>query len=127
MLAYQPSASLDIQLFLPDIIHSVTLLVGAGPVLMRQSTYALLVNALHSLASTQPTGEMDGPVLVELLAMAQEAAMLENFKLVKVGNELLPMPKEGDPLNAVEAVAGLLSKVVIAAAPSIGELISRLG
>lgn len=46
--------------------------------------------------------------------------MLDHFRLVKVANELGGSAKEGDTLNAVEALSKLLGRVIVAAAPSIG-------
>lgn len=92
---------------------------------MRQTTYALFVNSLHALASAPPTGETDGPALIELLAEAQEPTMIGHFRLMKSGNELAGSTKEGNPLESVEALAKILARIIVAAAPSIGESASE--
>lgn len=123
MLAYQPQSYLESQLFLPEIWHSLTLLVGSGSVEVRQTTYGLLINTLHSLASTPPTGDMDGPALNDLLVQAQSAKMLRHFGLAQSGQELVGVAQDGGDLatlDAVQALAGFLSEVVDAAAPTLG-------
>jgi hypothetical protein len=59
ILSFSPTASLDAQLFLPELSHIITLLLGSGPLLMRQTVYGILVNVLQSLATSPASGEMD--------------------------------------------------------------------
>lgn len=118
MLAFDPSAAVDAQLFLPETLHVLTMLVGVGPLLVRQTVYGLLINTLRTLASASPSGEMDGGALVDLLGRAQEADMMANFGL----GRNMDSPKEAEgQLVHVRELASFLGEVLDAAAVSMGE------
>ncbi|KAL7420982.1 Ras GTPase activating protein ira2 [Cryptotrichosporon argae] len=127
-LAFSPSTSLEVQLFLPEIVHTITLLLGAGPVLVRQAVYGLLVNVVQSLASTGASGDMDGAMLAHLVQRAQSAEMAAAFGLAQSSGSLelsgLPPPVSGkdEPgvalLDAVALVTRFLGEAIAAGAVS---------
>lgn len=127
MLSFSPHESLDTALFLPEIFHVLTLLAGAGPLLMRQTIYGLFVNTIHSLASSSPVGEMDGTALQQALDKSQSDQIVACFDLVEIGGsmEMAPVISERDELDAsvlehVGVLACFLGKILVAAAPNIG-------
>ena len=126
VLAFNPETPLDTQLFLPELFHVVTLLLGAGPSLMRQTIYGLFVNVIQSLASTPTSGEMDGLALQQLLKRAQSAGTLDAFGLVQSSDSIDltggPQKAEVDVgmLGHLEEVTKLLGEVLNSGAVSTG-------
>lgn len=124
-LSFNPTAALDAQLFLPDLFHIITLLVGYGPVLMRQTIYGLTVNTVQSLATSRATGDMDTLALQRLLEKVQSKEVAGNFGLVMVGGSFEPIHVEDDVfLSKIEDVTKLLGEVLIAGAVSFGQYIT---
>ncbi|WVQ63868.1 uncharacterized protein L199_002024 [Kwoniella botswanensis] len=125
ILGFNPSSSLDTQLFLPEIFHIITLLLGAGPVLMRQTIYGLLVNVIQSLASNPTSGDMDASTLQLLLKRIQQPRIMAAFGLTQGQGSIelsgLPMKDETDLqlLERVEEVSRFLGEVLAAGAISI--------
>ncbi|WRT69099.1 uncharacterized protein IL334_006083 [Kwoniella shivajii] len=125
ILGFNPSSALDTQLFLPEIFHIITLLLGAGPVLMRQTTYGLLVNTIQSLASNPSSGNMDASALQHLLGRVQRPQIMAAFGLTQgQGNiELsgLTIKNETDIhlLERIEEISRFLGEVLTAGAISI--------
>ncbi|KIR99934.1 neurofibromin 1 [Cryptococcus deuterogattii 2001/935-1] len=124
-LGFNPTTALDAQLFLPEIFHVVTLLLGAGPVIMRQTVYGLLVGIIHSLAFNATVGEMDGEALAVLLRRVQEPEMMASFG-VTLGQgdlELSGLPKKDETdvhsLDHVKEVSKFLGEVLVAGAVSV--------
>jgi neurofibromin 1 len=129
LLAFEPSDSLGTRLYLPELIHIITLLVGSGSVTMRAMLYKLSVNMLQSLSSMKATEEMDGTYLLQALGKIQSEEVTRSFGLVKVGNVLEGIndgPSEHGEVDAalldrVENIAGFLGDVLAAAAPDTGK------
>ena len=130
-LAFNPQSSLDTQLFLPDLFHTIILLLGTGPLLMRQTVYGLLLNLLLSLASSPLTGEMDGPTLQHLLMRIQDPDMITAFGLVEISGSLElagGQQSEADVghLAYIEEMAKFFGQVIEAGAVSIGRSVEGL-
>lgn len=126
-LSFNPTAALDAQLFLPELLHVITLLMGTGPLLLRQTVYGLAVNTVQSLASSTASGDMDPSTLQRLLKKIQTKEVVAYFGLAMNGNsfELVKGEDEGFLVN-VEEVTRFLGEVLIAGAVSMGELIKAL-
>ncbi len=126
MLAFSPDSSIDTQMFLPELFHIITILLASGPVLMRQSLYALLVNILQSLASAPTSGDMDEPALQNLLRQLQQADLIGAFGLIPGtgGLELSGKPQKDEPdvqlLDSIELVTKFVGDVLAASAVSMG-------
>lgn len=128
MLSFAPSESLDTALFSPEIFHVLTLLAGSGPLLMRQTIYGLFVNTIQSLASSSPTGEMDGTALQQALDKAQSDQIVACFDLIEIGGsmEMAPLANGRDDfdvnvLDHVGILARFLGDVLVAAVPNTGK------
>ncbi|OCF79181.1 neurofibromin 1 [Kwoniella mangroviensis CBS 8886] len=125
ILGFNPSSSLDTQLFLPEIFHIITLLLGAGPVLMLQTIFGLLVNVIQSLAFNATSGDMDASALQLLLKRIQQPQIMAAFGLTQGHGSIelsgLPMKDETDLqlLERVEEVSRFLGEVLAAGAISI--------
>jgi len=127
LLAFDPQSSLDTQLFLPDLFHIITLLLGAGPVPMRQTVYGLLVNILQSLVSTSHIGDMDRSAMERLFGQVQTREMVTAFGLVHSPDSLefsggfQRTEADVGSLADVEQVAKFLGEVLIAGAVAMGK------
>ncbi|WVF65508.1 hypothetical protein IAT40_000236 [Kwoniella sp. CBS 6097] len=125
ILGFNPSSALDTQLFLPEMFHVVTLLLGVGPVLMRQTIFGLVVNVIQSLASNPTTGDMDAPALHHLLKKIQTPQIMAAFGLSQGQGSIelsgLQIKDETDlqTLDRVENVSQFLGEVLSAGAVSI--------
>ncbi|OCF40958.1 neurofibromin 1 [Kwoniella heveanensis CBS 569] len=125
ILGFNPSSALDTQLFLPETFHLVTLLLGVGPVLMRQTIFGLVVNVIQSLASNPTTGDMDAPTLQHLLKRIQTPQIMAAFGLSQGQGSIelsgLQIKDETDlqTLERVENVSKFLGEVLAAGAVSI--------
>ncbi|KAG6919754.1 hypothetical protein DXG01_001588 [Tephrocybe rancida] len=68
------------QLYVPEIIHNVTLTAGCGPPLVRKSVYGIIMNLLQALYISR-TEESVGPELLELINDCTTPAKLRLFGL----------------------------------------------
>ena len=68
------------QLYVPEIIHNVTLTAGCGPPLVRKSVYGIIMNLLQALYISR-TEESVGPELLELINECATPARLRLFGL----------------------------------------------
>ncbi|WWC73068.1 uncharacterized protein I206_107033 [Kwoniella pini CBS 10737] len=124
ILGFNPTSSLDTQLFLPEIFHIITLLLGSGPVLMRQTIFGLLVNVVQSLASSPTSGDMEALALLNLLKRVQQPQIMAAFGLAQGQGSIelsgLPMKDETDLqlLERVEEVSKFLGEVLAGGAIS---------
>nr|XP_018259204.1 neurofibromin 1 [Kwoniella dejecticola CBS 10117]OBR81362.1 neurofibromin 1 [Kwoniella dejecticola CBS 10117] len=125
ILGFNPSSSLDTQLFLPELFHIITLLLGAGPVLMRQTIFGLLVNVIQSLAANPTSGDMDSTLLQNLLKRVQQPQIMAAFGLTQGQGSIelsgLPVKDETDLqlLERVEEASKFLGEVLAAGAISV--------
>ncbi|WVR09039.1 hypothetical protein IAU60_006099 [Kwoniella sp. DSM 27419] len=124
-LGFSPSSSLDTQIFLAEVFHVVTLLVGSGPVLMRQTVYGLVVNVIQSLAADGSRGDMDASTLQHLLQRAQQPEVLAAFGLMRSTGSIelsglqIRDETEVESLQKVEEVTKLLGDVLTAGSVSV--------
>lgn len=123
-LAFSPPNQLDAQLFLPELFHTITLIVGIGPVLARQTVYGLVVNILQSLTTIAATGDMDSAALQHLLLRVQQPEMVAAFGLLQNQGSLelsgLPQwdPNGVQHLVSLDMVINFLGEVLTAGAIS---------
>lgn len=128
MLSFTPANPLGAQLFLPELIHIITLLVGIGPTGVRQTIYGLFINLLQSMASSKATDEMNATTLQQALDKAQLPVIMRCFGLVQLGSGLDSLDEgtskedaESGRLDRVETLAKFMGEILVAAAPSPGK------
>ncbi|KAG6854444.1 hypothetical protein C0991_006523 [Blastosporella zonata] len=68
------------QLYVPEIIHNVTLTAACGPPLVRKSVYGIIMNLLQALYISR-TEESVGPELLELINECTSPSTLRLFGL----------------------------------------------
>lgn len=125
LLAFEPFTQVDAQLHLPELLHSLTMLVGIGSLPMRQTLYSLMINLLRSLARIGQVGQSNPALLSDLLQQAQEDEMLGLFGLARTEGltGLVSSIKEDEGvvlLANVQSLATFFDDVLSAASPSTG-------
>lgn len=75
----QPGQSL---LYVPEVVHLVSLIAGEGPALVRKSVYGIIINLLQSLCTTRPE-DSDA----ELKQLISEFMLPETLKLFGLQRE----------------------------------------
>lgn len=68
------------QLYIPEIVHLVTLIAGLGPTLVRKSVYGIMLNFLQSLHLAR-SDESEAPEVFPLIAEYTQASTLRLFGL----------------------------------------------
>jgi neurofibromin 1 len=131
-LSFDPPSPLDIQLFLPELCHIITLLLASGPLTIRQTMYALTVNIVTALAGGPFGEDMDGAALQQLLErLTGTDSMISHFGMARVTGGFAILGKEDEVeinmLGGVEEVAKFFGELIVAAALSIGKLRRKPG
>lgn len=133
MLSFTPANPLGAQLFLPELIHIITLLIGIGPTLIRQTIYGLFINLLQSMASSKATDEINATALQQALEKAQSSVIMGCFGLIQLGSGLESLDEgsnkeetENNRLERVDTLAKFMGEIIVAAAPNLGESADRL-
>ena len=126
MLSFNTKSYLTTQLFLPEVLHIVTILLGSGPLLIRQTMYSITMNTILSLVSSAPTGDMDSGALQELHAHLSTPGMIKAFGLSSSPHSmemsgLSEKEVAGAMLDSVELVSKFFGDVLSAGAISTGE------
>ena len=75
----QPSHN---QLYVPEIVHLVTLVAGTGQTLVRKSVYGIIMNLLQSLYVAR-ADDATGPELLELINECTQPDTLQLFGLMR--------------------------------------------
>jgi hypothetical protein len=87
------------QLFVPELIHLVSIVAGVGPVVVRKSVHGIIVNLLQALYNSR-TEESLGP---ELLHLITSCASPEKLRLFGLSRETTTSEYTViDPTNATE-------------------------
>ncbi|MBW0469189.1 hypothetical protein O181_008904 [Austropuccinia psidii MF-1] len=117
------SAHVQAQLYLPDIFHVVTMLVGTGLAIQRSAIYSIVVNTLSCLCSLQGV-EYEASPLYAILKRFGQPAVQALFGLFP--NDLALRYTEDDfsirePISsfALESIVQLLIEAIKVASPTI--------
>ena len=124
-LSFDTQSTVDIQLFLPEVVHIISLLLGVGSLLMRQTAYGITMNTLQSLIAIPPSGDMDPAMLQDLLRQLQQPKLIRSFGLAP-SSQALALSGLGEKeleeslLDSVEEMACFLCEMLAASAVSMG-------
>ncbi|CAG8444039.1 5054_t:CDS:10 [Acaulospora morrowiae] len=115
----------NIQLYLPELFHIISLLVATGPPLIRASVHGLIVNLVQSLCTSQQLGEENYKRLTLLLTELSDPNFHYFFGLNQSVNSAFSISPESTrnssetmPLSSLETVIQALLEVIICGAPS---------
>lgn len=116
--------------YVPEIFHIVSLVVGAGPTLIRASVHGLVVNIIQSLCTCMPLQEANLKKLQLVLSEISDTKFRLLFGLFKphvsaftITQETLTDIAEPISLHALETIVNTLFEVLSYSAPSAGKLI----
>ncbi|KAH9819427.1 hypothetical protein DFH28DRAFT_1080087 [Melampsora americana] len=120
------TAHLQSQLYLPDVLHIVTMLVGTGSASHRSSIYSIVVNTVSCLCSLsqQQATNSEGSALFAILKRLGQSPTQALFGLnpneVRV-NDQDDLTGRNDPISSIslESIVQLLIEVVRVASPSL--------
>jgi neurofibromin 1 len=119
------SAHIQAQLYLPDILHIVTMLVGTGLASQRSAIYSIVINTLTCLCSLQGPNH-ESSALYAVIKRLGQPAVQALFGLYP--NDLALRYTEDDfsfrePISsiALESIVQLLIEAVKVASPAIGK------
>jgi neurofibromin 1 len=103
------------QLYIPEIVHLVTLIAGTGPTLVRKSVYGIVLNYLQSLYSARNDDEDTSEVL-SLIEEFTQPSILSLFGLARTNStsEYTDLNPENDKgfLEIQEGLVQLLIRVM---------------
>ncbi|KAI9317519.1 hypothetical protein BX666DRAFT_2026794 [Dichotomocladium elegans] len=112
--------------YLPEIFHIVSLLVGAGPTLIRTSVHELVVNMIHTLCTSMPQSEESVKKLHYVLNDVCDSKNRVYFGLTKphanaftITQETMSDVAESVNLSSLESIIRLLLDALSIGAPSI--------
>jgi len=89
------------QLFVPELIHIVSLVAGSGPVLIRKSVHGIIVNLLQALYNSR----MEESLGLEYLPLITDCASSEKLQLFGLSRETSTSEYTAvDPLSATDAL-----------------------
>ena len=88
-------------IYVPEIVHLVSLVAGEGPTLVRKSVYGIIINLLQSLYISRP----DDSTEPELMQLINDYTLPENLKLFGLQRETPTSEYTNlDPLNDKESL-----------------------
>jgi len=88
-------------IYVPEIVHLVSLVAGEGPTLVRKSVYGIIINLLQSLYISRPDDSTE-PKLMQLI---NDYTLPENLKLFGLQRETPTSEYTNlDPLNDKESL-----------------------
>jgi hypothetical protein len=110
-------------LYVPEIIHLVSLVAGDGPSLVRKSVYGIIMNLLQSLYTSRP----DDSTEPELMRLINDCTLPENLQLFGLRRETptaeysnVELCGEKASLDAHEKLTQLLLRIMTVTAGSKG-------
>jgi len=113
--------------YVPEIVHLVSLVAGEGPTLVRKSVYGIIMNLLQSLYISCPDDSTE-PKLMQLI---NDCTLPENLKLFGLQRETptseytnLDPLNDKDTLDINERLIELLIRILTVSAGSPGQLIT---
>lgn len=103
------------QLYIPEIVHLVTLIAGTGPTLVRKSVYGIVLNFLQSLHSARNDDDESREVLL-LIQEFTQPSILHLFGLARMTSsseytDLDPVNDKGY-IDAQEGLTEVLVRVL---------------
>ncbi|KAI8975307.1 hypothetical protein BDF20DRAFT_914255 [Mycotypha africana] len=111
--------------YAPEIFHIVSLVVGAGPTIIRASVHGLVINIIQSLCTAMPIPEANVKKLQLILSEMSDTKYRLLFGLLKpqanaftITQETLTDTAEPLPLIALETIINNLLEVINLSAPS---------
>ncbi|KAI8982739.1 hypothetical protein BD414DRAFT_515918 [Trametes punicea] len=116
VLNHSAKNTVQIQLFLPEIIHLVTLIAATGQLYVRCTVYAIVTHMLHALYSLRLTDSTASPEIQTIIVECAQPEGLRLFGLCKVTptSEYTPYdpPNSKAVIDDLEALTRLLLRTM---------------
>lgn len=111
------------QLFVPEVMHLVSLLVADGPTLVRKSVYGIIMNLLQGLYISR-TDDIPGAELLQLIDDCSTPGILKLFGLVRETPTseyaIYEAPNDKERLDNLQDFMQLLLRIIDTASGSRG-------
>lgn len=111
--------------YVPEILHLVSLIAAEGPILVRKSVYGIVVNLLQSLYIARPDDSTE-PALMQLI---NECSLPETLKLFGLKRETssseytgVDFPGDKENVDNAEKLVALLVSILEVSSGSVGLL-----
>jgi neurofibromin 1 len=121
-LAISFDSRVQAQMFLPELFHVITMVVNCGQSKVRTAVHSLLVNTVHSIATSFPLEEANLGKLKQILVVLNEPKMCLLFSLNRPTSRDAAVIQEQRLENAtstsMEQITGLLLDIISVAAPT---------
>jgi len=124
VVMYNNRVPVQTQLFVPEIVHLVTMLAASGPVILRTSVYGLVTNLVQSLCIARTEDDVGKDRLRRLLRHCSTPETLRLFGLAREDTSseytLLDPLTEQTSVDNLETIANFLLEIVEAGAQTVG-------
>jgi neurofibromin 1 len=122
-LAISFDSRVQAQLFLPELVHIITMVVNCGPPMTRALVHRLLVNTVHSMCTSFPLEEANLIKLKAILTSLSEPKIGLLFSLHPSASRDGMFVQEERGLDtatfsSMETIANLLLEIIVVGAPS---------
>jgi hypothetical protein len=112
-------------LYVPELIHLVSLIAGEGSILVRKSVYGIIMNLLQSLFIARPDDSTE-PGLMQLINDCTSSETLRLFGLKRETSTseytIVDQSNDKDALESSEKLVALLIRILSDSAGSTGQL-----
>ncbi|KAL0070247.1 Ras GTPase activating protein ira2 [Marasmius tenuissimus] len=115
------------QLYVPEVIHIVTLVAGIGATIVRKSVYGIVVNLVQCLCLAR-TEESTAPELAQLVADCSQSDVLQLFGLFRATTTSeysasdVPLENVKESIEVQERLTAFLLRIMVVCAGSKGQL-----
>jgi neurofibromin 1 len=122
-LAISFDSRVQAQMFLPELFHIITMVVNCGSLQVRTAVHSLLVNTVHSIATSFPLNDDSLIQVKAILSSLNEPKMCLLFSLNRpTSRDALAIQEQrgSETATSMEQITTLLLEIIQVAAPSIG-------
>lgn len=121
---YNPRVPVQTQLFVPEVLHLVTMIVATGPVALRTAIHGIITNLIQSLCIARTEEDAGKERLRHLLRECFKPDVLRLFGLAREGSSgdyiAIDQATEQLSVDMLEKVTSFLLDIVDAGAQSTG-------
>lgn len=121
---YNTRVPVQTQLFVPEVLHLVTMIVSTGPVAMRTAVHGIVTNLVQSLCAARNEDDPGKERLRHLLRECFKPDVLRMFGLAREGSSgeytVLDTATEQISVDLLEKITLFLLDIVEAGAQSTG-------
>lgn len=129
LVMYNNRAPVQTQLFVPEILHLVTMIVSTGPVVMRTAVHGIVTSLVQSLCVARAEDEAGRERLKSILKECFKSNVLRLFGLSRedASGDYTAVDTASDQLSvdSLEKITLFLLDILEAGAQTTGKLLSQ--